>query len=185
MLAQSKVQMPRPVRTTSGSVLAEVAGRRVRVYTWVDLLPVNIDHDPVMVGETVAAIHRVRHDRPRPVHPWYTNPVGAIRWTELNRDLQAVGAPFAAAFAAEIPMLIKLESLIEAPRNLQSCHRDLFADNILPTPDGGACVIDWENCGLEDPSHELAVVLYDFCFASESRSARSMTPIAMQEDLVG
>lgn len=171
VLAQSNVSIPRPVRTTSGAILAKVTGRQVRVYAWVDLLPVDVNIDPVMVGETVAAIHRVSHDRSRPLHAWYTEPVGAGRWTDLNRGLQAVGAPFAAAFAAEVPMLIKLESLIEAPLNLQNCHRDLFADNILPTPKGGPCVIDWENCGLEDPSHELVVVLFDFCYSSESRAA--------------
>ena len=51
--------------------------------------------------------------------------------------------------------------LLVAPENLQNCHRDLVADNVLPMGPGGVCVIDWENCGLEDPSHELAVVIFD------------------------
>lgn len=171
VLAQSNVRLPRPVCTTSGSILGGVVGQQVRVYEWVDLLPVNTDLDPAVVGETVAAIHRVRHDRPRPLHPWYTDPVGASRWAEMSSALLAAGAPFGDAFATEVPMLIELEGLIEPPRELQSCHRDLFADNILPTPTGGICVIDWENCGLEDPSHELAVVLYDFAYASPPRAA--------------
>jgi len=44
---------------------------------------------------------------------------------------------------------------------LQACHRDLIADNVLDTPTGELCVIDWENSGLADPSQELAVVLFE------------------------
>lgn len=170
VLAQSNVPLPRPVHTTSGLILGDVTGKQVRVYEWVDLLPVNTELDPAVVGETVATIHRVRLDRPRPLHPWYTDPVGVSRWAAMSNELLAAGAPFGAAFASELPMLIELEGLIEPPRELQSCHRDLFADNILPTPAGGICVIDWENCGLEDPSHELAVVLFDFAYGSPARA---------------
>jgi hypothetical protein len=31
-----------------------------------------------------------------------------------------------------------LDSLLEVPRNLQNCHRDLWADNVLPTTGGSA-----------------------------------------------
>lgn len=42
---------------------------------------------------------------------------------------------------------------------VQTCHRDLWADNILPAAQGGVCVIDWENSGPADASQELACVL--------------------------
>lgn len=171
VLITSKVPMPRPVRNRTGSVLAEVGGQQLRAYEWVDLLAATIDLDPVTVGTTVAFIHRVDFDRSPPLHPWYTDPVGAHHWNEINRDLPGTGAPFADTFASVVPRLIELEALIEAPRTLQCCHRDLWADNILPTPSGGICVIDWENCGLEDPGQELAVVLYEFGYGDRSRLA--------------
>lgn len=167
----SNVPMPRPIRTSTGSVLAEVGGQQLRAYEWVDLSSPSLDLDPVTVGTTVALIHRVDFDRSPPLHPWYTDPVGAQRWNEIHRDMPGSGAPFADAFASVIPRLIELEAVIEAPCLLQCCHRDLWADNILPTPSGGICVIDWENCGLEDPSHELAVVLYEFGYGNPSRLA--------------
>jgi Ser/Thr protein kinase RdoA (MazF antagonist) len=43
------------------------------------------------------------------------------------------------------------------------CHRDLWADNLLPTARGGLCVIDWENSGPGDQCHELACLLFEFC----------------------
>jgi Ser/Thr protein kinase RdoA (MazF antagonist) len=170
VLGSSKVSMPRPIRTTSGSVLATVAGRQVRAYEWVDLLPTDYGFDPVVIGETIAAIHRVNHEPARPVHPWYTDPVGASTWRDLSRRLTASGAPFADGFAADVPTLIALEALLGPRHNVQNCHRDLFADNILPMAQGGICVIDWENCGLEDPSQELGVVMFDFTVGNPERS---------------
>jgi Ser/Thr protein kinase RdoA (MazF antagonist) len=172
VLASSNVSMPRPIRTTSGSVLATVAGRQVRAYEWFDLLAADYTFDAVVVGETIAAIHRVQHEPARPVHRWYTDPVGAAAWHDLSRRVTASGAPFADGFAAGVPTLIALEGLLEPRQNLQNCHRDLFADNILPMARGGICVIDWENCGLEDPSQELGVVVFDFTVGNPERSRR-------------
>jgi Ser/Thr protein kinase RdoA (MazF antagonist) len=164
VLSAGSVPMPRPVRRFDGDVLAGVGDLLVRVYEWVDLLPANLDLDPTLIGRTIAAIHRVRHEPAPPEHPWYTDPVGRAKWRELSRQLAASGAPFADAFAAEVPTLIELEDLL-APwpaGRLQNCHRDLWADNILPTPAGGVFVIDWENCGLADPGQEVAMALFDF-----------------------
>ena len=172
VLATGSVALPRPIRTPSGPVLATVAGRRVRVYEWIDLLPTDYSFDVAVVGETIAAIHRVRHEPARPIHPWYTEPVGASDWQDLSRRVTASRAPFADGFAEDLPMLIALEALLEPRQNLQNCHRDLFADNILPMAQGGLCVIDWENCGLEDPSQELGVVVFDFTMGSPERSRR-------------
>jgi thiamine kinase-like enzyme len=55
-----------------------------------------------------------------------------------------------------------------------TCHRDLWKDNVLPTPDGGVCVIDWENSGPADPSQELACVLFEFA-RSDAGRARVLT----------
>ena len=172
VLAGSKVSMPRPIRTTSGSVLATVADRRVRIYEWIDLLPTDYRFDVAVVGETIAAIHRVQHEPARPIHPWYTEPVGVSTWHDLSRRVTSSKAQFAEAFAAHIPTLTDLEALLVPRQNLQNCHRDLFADNILPMAQGGLCVIDWENCGLEDPSQELGVVVFDFTVGNPDRSRR-------------
>ena len=170
ILRESEVAMPQPITTASGSVLAMAGGRQVRIYEWIDLLPSDNAFDPVTVGETVAAIHRVRHEPARPLHPWYIDPVGESTWADLSRRVSASRAPFADGFAASVPTLIDLEALIEPPTTLQNCHRDLFADNMLPMAQGGICVIDWENCGLEDPSHELAMVIFDFTVGNPERT---------------
>jgi Ser/Thr protein kinase RdoA (MazF antagonist) len=167
--AAGTVAVPRPVRTSSGRALAQIGPHQVRAYGWVDLLPVDQTLDPVLVGATVAAVHQMHHAPARPLHPWYTEPVGAPRWQRLLQDAREVGAPFAAGLAEEIPTLLQLEALMAAPRVLQNCHRDLWADNLLPVPGGGVCVIDWESCGLEDPAQELPMVLLDFAMGDAGR----------------
>ena len=169
--ATGAVAMPRPIRTVAGHVLLDVAGHQVRAYEWVDLLAVDRGIDPAVVGATLAAIHQVHHAPARPLIGWYTEPVGALRWARLLDGAKAAAAPFADALATEITELLRLEALIEPPTNLQSCHRDLWADNILPKPTGGVCVIDWENCGLADPAQELPMAMIDFAFGDQRRAA--------------
>jgi Ser/Thr protein kinase RdoA (MazF antagonist) len=160
VLAIGAVSMPRPIRTVAGQVLVDVAGHQVRAYEWVDLLATDTGLNPAVIGATLAAIHQVRYAPTRPLIGWYTEPVGAPRWTQLLDAARADDAPFAEALDAEIPELLRLEALIEPPGSLQSCHRDLWADNILPTPTGGVCVIDWENCleHLEEMLDTIAAI---------------------------
>jgi Ser/Thr protein kinase RdoA (MazF antagonist) len=163
------VPVPRPRRTVSGHVLAPIGPHQVRAYEWVELRPVDQAADPVLIGATVAAIHQVHHEPARPLHPWYTEPVGATRWRQLHRNARAAGAPFADGLGAELATLVELETLMQPPQALQNCHRDLWADNILPMAHGGVCVIDWENCGLADPAQEIPMVLLDFAWGDVAR----------------
>src|SRR3712207_8299844 len=96
-----------------------------------------------------------------PMEPWFCAPVGEDSWDRLVDQLREAGAPFAGELADLRDELVALEAWIEAPDALQLCHRDLWADNVLPTADGGVCVIDWENSGPADPSQELGYVLFE------------------------
>src|SRR3954447_7632065 len=167
--SQSGIIMPTPLRTATGSVLAEIDGDQVRAYSWLDLLASDMMADPATIGEIVAQIHRVHFEPAGPLDDWYTEPVGKEQWMEFAPALRATGMPCADAVACQIPTLIALEAHIEPPQALQNCHRDLFADNILPIVDGGVAVIDWENCGLEEPGQELAMVLVEFGYDDRAR----------------
>ena len=99
-----------------------------------------------MVGATLAAIHQGHYAPARPLIGWYTDPVWAQRRTQLLDDANAAAAPFAEALDAEITELLRLEALIVPPTNLQSCHRDVWADN---TP------ADTDRRGVRDRLGEL------------------------------
>ncbi len=158
---------------------AALAGAQVRVYEWVDLRGPDPRLDPGQVGAVVAAIHRVPATDPSPVDPWYHAPIGTQRWDQLAGQLLAAGAPFPRRLADLRDELVALESWIEPPHVPQTCHRDLWADNLLPTADGGICVIDWENSGPADPSQELGCVLFEFTRADPGR-ARALTQAYQQ-----
>lgn len=166
----SGVPAPEVRRTTTGRVLADVGGMRLRVYEWVDLLPPDPGLDPDVVGAVVAAVHQVPVADVGPVDPWFQEPVGAGRWDELVSLLTRAGAPFADRLAALRDELVALESWIEPPEVLCACHRDLWADNLLPTAAGGVCVVDWDNSGLADPSQELGYVLFEFARSDVGRA---------------
>jgi Ser/Thr protein kinase RdoA (MazF antagonist) len=168
------VPAPRVRRTTEGCVFATLEGRQVRVYDWVDLRAPDARCDPDLVGAVVAAIHRVSAPDPSPLDPWYHEPVGAERWDRLAGRLAEAGAPFARRLADLRDELAALESWIEPPQMLQTCHRDLWADNVLPTADGGLCVIDWEDSGPADPNQELGCVLFEFARTDPGR-VRALT----------
>jgi Ser/Thr protein kinase RdoA (MazF antagonist) len=164
------VPAPRLRRTTEGCVFAAVAGRQVRIYEWVDLCAPDTGLDPGLVGGVVAAIHRVSVPPHGAPDPWYYEPVGAGHWDHLIGQLVKAGAPFAGRLADLRDELVALEGWIEPPEMLQTCHRDLWADNVLATRDGGVCVIDWENSGPADPGQELGCVLFEFARADPGRA---------------
>ena len=164
------VPTPQVRRTTEGTVFAAVGDHLVRLYEWVDLLPPDNKLDPDLVGEVVAAIHRLAITDQTPLDPWYHEPIGASGWDQLISQLTDAGAPFAGRLAALRDELVALESWIEPPQLVQTCHRDLWPDNVLPTAAGGICVIDWEDSGPADPSQELGCVLFGFCYADPGRA---------------
>ncbi len=161
---------PQVRRTTEGRVFATLQGLQARMYEWVDLQGPDPRLDPARVGAVVAAIHRVSGTDPSPLDPWYHEPVGADRWDQLIGQLAAAGAPFARRLAGLRDELVALESWIEPPELIRTCHRDLWADNVLSTAEGGVCVIDWEDSGPADPSQELGCVLFEFARSDPGRA---------------
>jgi Ser/Thr protein kinase RdoA (MazF antagonist) len=170
MACAAAVPAPPVVRTSDGALLAKLDSAVVRVYGWVEVGELARDLDPGLVGGLLAAMHRVVVPPTLPVHPWYTEPVGADRWDQLVRACRAESAPFAEQLAALRDELVTLEALLKEPGNLQVCHRDLWAENIRATPSGGLCVFDWENSGAADPAQELAGVLFEFGQPAASRA---------------
>jgi Ser/Thr protein kinase RdoA (MazF antagonist) len=164
------VLTPRVMRTVNGDVFARVGDARIRVYRWVDLRGPDLELDPVQLGTIVADIHRLRFAAVGTPEQWYSAPVGAQRWDEIIDAMQEHGAPFAAELRSLRAELIALEQWIRAPKNLQMCHRDLWADNVQATSDGAVCVFDWDNSGPADPSQELACVLFEFAGNDVSRA---------------
>ena len=163
------IRVPAIIRDRDGQATSMFGDVQVRAFGWVDLRERTPDVDPAEVGALIASIHRLPFHGRLPTDPWYTEPVGSDRWDALARRLHEAAAPFADRLTAMRDELVALEELIELPHDVQTCHRDLWADNVLRTADGPLCVIDWENCGLADPREELALVLFEFGIGNSDR----------------
>jgi len=156
------VPAPPVARTLDGDWAIDLKGAPVRVQTWVDMLDADPSIDPAGVGRVVGTLHRVPFAGTQPVHAWYTEPIGADRWDALIAAARVAGAPFAEQLASRRDALAALDALVVPPGPTRTCHRDLWSDNLRATPHGDLCLIDWEDCGLADPSMELAAVLWEF-----------------------
>lgn len=156
------VDAPRQLCTVEGEPAAYAEHETLRLYDWVELAAPDRGLDPVAVGRMLATLHRSAPGSDGDVDGWYVDPVGRDRWIELVAELRLTGAPFAAGLAALLPELVTAESIMEPPRDVIICHRDLWADNVRAAPDGRPVVIDWDNCGPASASGELAMVLTEF-----------------------
>jgi Ser/Thr protein kinase RdoA (MazF antagonist) len=157
------VSTPEPLSAAQGGAVARIGGEHVLAYSWVDLADPDTGLDPAKVGELLARLHGVRHPLPRQaVHWWFQEPVGRTEWQAVLKATRAAGAPYADRLAELLPHLVEVESILTPMPPVQTCHLDLWADNVRRTPEGGLCVIDFDNCGPGDPSRELAMVLCEF-----------------------
>jgi aminoglycoside phosphotransferase (APT) family kinase protein len=171
-LARSRgVPAPAVRLTPAGRCWTRIGDTMVRVYGWVDLLGLNRDLDPVLVGQTLAALHRTVLPTSDPSRWWDTEPVGAAGWDEMLTEARHQQAPFADRLAELRNELVALESLLQPVDPVQICHLDLWADNVRATPDGGLCIFDWDNAGPGDPARELALVLFEFGHGRPDRFA--------------
>jgi len=163
------VPTPEVVRTVDGAVFATVGDDVVRVHRWVELGGPDPLIDPELVGHTVGAIHALARPTAGSPDPWHVAPVGEGAWVQLVARLRAGGAPFADRLADIVDDLVELESWLTAPERVEMCHCDLWADNVVPTPDGAVCVIDWDNSGPAGSSHELGLVAFEFARTDPGR----------------
>lgn len=156
------VRAPRQLLTTSGELSATHDGETVRVFDWMELQAPDRSLDASVVGQMLAALHQAGGPVTHAVDAWFVEPVTQDRWQELLKDLRLAGAPFADDLQKAVPDMVAAAAVIEAPRDVITCHRDLFADNVRRGADGLPVVIDWDNCGPASAVGELALVLSEF-----------------------
>ena len=159
---EAGIPTPEPLRATTGGYTAQVDGERVRAYAWAELADPDPTLDPAAVGTLVARLHQVRHRWPTSeIDPWFEAPIGRAEWRGVLEASRAAGAPYVDRLAELLPALLEIEEILTPMRPLQTCHLDLWADN-LRRSDGRPFVIDFDNAGPGDPSREIAMVIFEF-----------------------
>jgi hypothetical protein len=163
------IPTPEPIPAVAGDFVAEIGGEHVLVYEWVELAGPDRTLDPVAVGRLLAGLHAVRHPVSGRVHEWFEAPLGPREWKGTLKASRAAGAPYAPRLTQLLPALIEVETILTPMAAVQTCHLDLWSDNLRSTPSGDLCVIDFENAGPADPSRELAMVLVEFGLGDAGR----------------
>jgi hypothetical protein len=158
---EAGIPTPEPLRTRTGDFVADTGDGHVRVYSWVDLVDPDTRLDPATVGELLARLHAVEAPAVGEVEEWFETPIGRSEWEGLLKASRAAGAPYAERLAELVPALVEVESVLTPMAPRQTCHLDLWADNLRRTTGGDLCVIDFDNAGPADPSRELAMVAYE------------------------
>jgi Ser/Thr protein kinase RdoA (MazF antagonist) len=159
---EAGIPTPEPLRATWGGFMARVDGEQVRAYGWAELADPDRTLDPAAVGTLVARLHQVRHPWPTSqIDPWVEAPIGRAGWKSVLEASRAAGAPYADQLAELLPALLEIEGILTPMRPIQTCHLDLWADN-LRRSDGRPFVIDFDNAGPGDPSREIAMVTFEF-----------------------
>ncbi len=157
----AEVVVPPVVRSAAGGAVAWVDGVPVRAYDWVEMGRVDRRVDPAAVGRAVASLHQVVVPVWGTVDAWVSEPLGEDRWAALAERMERAGAPYAAALRAALPEQARVEALLGEVPAVQTCHLDLWADNVRRTPAGRICVFDFDQAGPGDPSGELGMLLVD------------------------
>ncbi len=183
--AGAGVRVPSAARSASGNIVEVISSRRWRVYEWVDLVP-EVDR-PVssdlagQAGDMLAMLHGLELPASGPVAPWMSQCPPAERWARLARLAADVGATFAEALVAHVPIFEELSELVarkpaDGPTIL--CHNDFGPWNVRRSADVGFVVLDWEHAGPQVAAWELGSALHAWAVGSggqwSSAAARAL-----------
>ena len=160
--------MPSVVRAVDGAVVGTSAAAHVRVYEWVDVLPADRRLDPGELGRLLASIHAAGV-------PTASPSTGGTSTRSAPRPGRncccAYDGPLSLSrrLAALLPPVLEAEGILTSPRRVQLCHRDLWADHVRRTREGGPVVLDWENSGPGDVNGELGCALFEYGLCERDR----------------
>ena len=169
---EAGIPTPEPLRTRTGGYVADLGDAHVRAYSWVDLVDPDTGLDPGPVGVLLARLHAVPAPPQGTVHEWYEAPIGEREWKGVLKASRAAGAPYVDRLAEVLPSLVEVESILTPMKPVQTCHLDLWSDNLRRTTGGELCVIDFDSSGPADPSREVAMLLYDLGQGDAARQRR-------------
>ena len=84
-------------------------------------------------------------------------------------ELRVARSPLAERFAFWRDEFVALEGWLAPGRAAQTCHRDLWADNLRRTTAGTPCVIDWDSAGPGSRLWDIAYAVHGFVPLSANR----------------
>jgi homoserine kinase type II len=178
-LAARGVPTPRPVAAASGRPFADVGGKLVTLFPWIEghHTEAPSPDETRAVGAALARVHLAGEDFPRRRESRYA-PALIL---ERARALAARGhlpVDVAAVLGEVIPALGDLP-----PSRRGVIHGDLFPDNVL-FASSGALLLDFEQASDGTLVYDLAVALLSWCWDGDLRADLASAMRAGYEALV-
>lgn len=170
--ARAGISLPAPRAAADGRIVVN----GVRVYEWVDVVPLHRPPDEGTLGE-VGRILGVLHtlglqpDAGEEVDEWYRTAPTPADLDDLATRSAAAGRVWAPSLCARLDQLHVLGEVVRSapPRadDVIVCHRDYSPDNVFrPSAGGDLVVLDWENAGPLSAEAELANTIAAWCGSS-------------------
>ena len=170
--AAAGIRLPAPRRSLDGRIVVD----GVRVYEWIDLVPLPSSPDEATleeVGRILGTLHALALP-PAPgeeVDDWYRSAPALDVLPALADAGRRVGRAWAEPLRQRLALIDSLGTLVRVapPRtdDVIVCHRDFTADNVFQRVGGGPLVVlDWENAGPLSAEAELAATVATWCASS-------------------
>jgi hypothetical protein len=128
---EAGIPTPEPLRATTGGFTAQVRGEQVRAYAW----PSSPTPTPRSTRQRSARWSRgstrcAIRGRPSRSTPGSRRRSGGRSGTACSKASRAAGAPYADQFLELVPALLEIEEILTPMRPVQTCHLELWADNL-------------------------------------------------------
>jgi len=166
-LEAAGIRLPASVPGPGGCFVASLpagsGGGWLRLYRWVDGVPVDLTNAGVAarVGGLLGRLHACVPPPHGEADPWYDTVPDPASWDQLADCARANRAPWAASLAERAGLLRELSAVVmpQTGESLITCHRDLHPDNVLVDGSGELVLLDWDDAGPASPGRELAYLL--------------------------
>lgn len=160
------IKTPRALRTSSGSLIGEIDGKKWRVDTWMDLGPTIAalvsSKSAFKAGALLATLHGLRLEPVRGMHPWLAaKPRSAEDWTRILGIIESAEAPWFAALTVALPAILDVSAgHVEPPHeDLILSHTDFQPASTHLNKNEALVPTGWEFAGAISPAWHLGLVL--------------------------
>lgn len=160
------IKTPRALRTSSGSLIGEIDGKKWRVDTWMDLGPTIAapvsSKSAFKAGALLATLHGLRLVPEHGMHPWLAaKPRSAEQWQKILDGVESAGAPWSHSLADALPAILDVSAgHVEPPReDLILSHTDFQPASTHLDKDDALVPTGWEFAGAISPAWHLGLVL--------------------------
>lgn len=179
------VQAPEAVRSTDGSLIEEIDGKKWCVDRWIDVGPTpnlpTTARIATNVGRTLAQLHGTALPPVGQITPWLTARRTPAQWSAILDSVKASEAEWAPLLEDALPSILELTSIcVDAPDDEPLlCINDFGPSSVRLLKDDEIAVVHWDFVGTNTPKWELGGALHHWSLGHDRRSVNAVAVRAL------